>query len=271
MLCLTPTNSTTMSLSLNLPCDFSHQPKEGFSYKVRQHQRNLLSIWLCHPDQYTYTANPVSTIWGFYNTKTKQYHAPINHKKHGKVISYNQTTAYTAMPLQQPAQSPPQDSASPSTMNEVQTDDMETFQDYVQQQDARNTIQLNIRKYALMLCDAIKHDFILHSIRSHEMCIYQADAGDSFSVNYHKTCIEKLKNGECDYDYILESGRKYYKIVQVNNQHSVHAFIDMKTGEVYKPASFTAPAKGVRYDLRLIKDREWLLENADWAGDYLYK
>lgn len=263
---------------MNLPCDFSHQPKQGFSYKVQQHQRNLLSIWLCHPDQYSYTADPVSTIWGFYNTKTKQYHAPINHKKHGKVIPYNKTTAYTAMPLQQPAQVSPQDSASPSTMNEVQTDDMtlnldQSFQDYVQQQDARNTIALNIRKYSLMLCDAIKHDFILHSIRRHEKSIriIHAAAGEEVSTNYHKTCIEKLMNGECDYDYILESGRKYYKIVQVNNQRSVHCFIDQKTGEVYKPASFTSPAKGVRYDLRLIKDREWLLENADWAGGYLYK
>ena len=174
------------------------------------------------------------------------------------------------MPLQQPAQTSPQDSASPSTMNEVQTDDMQTFQDYVAQQDARNTIALNVRKYALMLCDALKHDFILYSIRSHEKSI-QKSAGDSLSINYHNSCIEKLKNGECDYDYILESGRKYFKIVMVSNQHSVHCFIDMKTGEVYKPASFTAPAKGVRYDLRLIKDREWLLENADWAGSYLYK
>ena len=260
-----------MSLSLNLPCDFTHQPKQGFSYQVRQHQRNLLSIWLCHPDQYTYTSNPVATIWGFYNTKTKQYHAPINHKKHGKVIPYNKTTAYTAMPLQQPAQAPPQDSASPSTMNEVQTDDMETFQDYVQQQDARNTIELNIRKYALMLCDALKHDFILHSIRSHKKSIALAGVGDAFATNYHTSCIHALMNGECDYDYILESGRKYYKIVMVNNQHSVHCFIDKKTGEVYKPASFTAPAKGVRFNLLIITEREWLFENADWAGGYLYK
>jgi hypothetical protein len=40
--------------------------------------------------------------------------------------------------------------------------------------------------------------------------------------------------------------------------------------EVYKSASWKAPAKGVRYDLRLIKDREYLLENADWSGSYLY-
>ena len=35
-------------------------------------------------------------------------------------------------------------------------------------------------------------------------------------------------------------------------------------------ASFKAPAKGVRFDLRSSK-REWLLENADWAGGYLQR
>jgi len=56
-----------------------------------------------------------------------------------------------------------------------------------------------------------------------------------------------------------------------SKSRSVHAFIDKKTGELYKPASVKAPAKGVRFDLRLIKDREYVLENADWAGGYLYK
>ena len=52
---------------------------------------------------------------------------------------------------------------------------------------------------------------------------------------------------------------------------SVHAFIDRKSGEVYKPASIKQPAKGVRFNLLIITDREWLLENADWAGGYLYR
>jgi hypothetical protein len=51
---------------------------------------------------------------------------------------------------------------------------------------------------------------------------------------------------------------------------SVHCFVDKNTGEMYKSASWKSPAKGVRYDLRLIKDREWLLSNADWASNYLY-
>jgi hypothetical protein len=113
-----------------------------------------------------------------------------------------------------------------------------TFADYVAQQDARNTIQLNVTKWTLMLCDALKD------------------------------------NAPDEYDYIIESGRKYHKIIMVDGSvrknRSVHAFVDKKTGEVYKSAGWKSPAKGVRYDLRLIEQREWLLENADWAGGYLY-
>ena len=144
------------------------------------------------------------------------------------------------------------------------------FADFQAQQNARNTIQLNVHKWTLMLCDALKQNYIDYSIKSHNRSIYLADAGDTHSVNYHKACIEELKNGKCDYDFIIESGRKYHKIVMVTNQRSSHAFVDKKTGEVYKPASFKAPAKHVRFNLLLIKDREWLLENADWAGGYLY-
>jgi hypothetical protein len=124
-----------------------------------------------------------------------------------------------------------------------------TFADYAVQQDARNTIELNVRKWTLMLCDALLDNF---KSRNHG------------TVGGHAAPEYKF--------YIAEGGRKYHKIVMEyeNGQRSVHAFVDKKTGEVYKSASWKAPAKGVRYDLRLIKDREWLLENADWAGGYLY-
>jgi len=118
-----------------------------------------------------------------------------------------------------------------------------TFTDYVAQKDAQNTIQLNVTKYALMLCDALQ--------QSHQ---------------------RQYPNSGRNYSYALISGRKYHKVMQcVDGQtESVHAFIDKKTGEVYKAASYKAPAKGERYNLCLIKDREWLLENATWHGGYLY-
>ena len=51
---------------------------------------------------------------------------------------------------------------------------------------------------------------------------------------------------------------------------SVHAFVDKKTGEVYKAASYKAPAKIVRYNLLEIASREECFSRADWAGSYLY-
>jgi hypothetical protein len=124
-----------------------------------------------------------------------------------------------------------------------------TFADFVASQEARNTIQLNVTKWAFMLCDALQQDFQKRN--------YAYRAGLPYS----------------NYSYELDSsGRKYHKIFMCINgkRDSIHAFIDKKTGEIYKPASVKAPAKGVRYDLRLIKDREYLLENADWSGYYLY-
>jgi len=147
-----------------------------------------------------------------------------------------------------------------------------TLADYVAQQDARNTIQLNVTKWTLMLCDALRQNYIDYSIRCHERSI-----GNDVSVDHHQKEIDKLKNGECDYDFVIESGRKYHKIIMVidngadrSPSRSVHAFVDKKTGEVYKSATWKSPAKGVRYDLRIIEQREWLLQNADWASSYLY-
>ena len=116
------------------------------------------------------------------------------------------------------------------------------FQSFKDQQDAKNMIQLNVTKYGLMLCDALQQNYQ----RSHP-------------------------NGR-NYSYALVSGRKYHKLMQcVDGQtESVHAFIDKKTGEVYKPASYKAPAKHVRYNLNIIQEREECLEKCDWAGSYLY-
>ena len=68
--------------------------------------------------------------------------------------------------------------------------------------------------------------------------------------------------------FSITTGRKYHKIV--NRNAEVHAFVDKQTGEVFKPASYKAPAKHVRYDLRRIKQRHECFNNADWAGSYLY-
>ena len=127
-----------------------------------------------------------------------------------------------------------------------------TFADYCASADAREQIAANVLKWSEMLCEALMDNF--KSRNRGKVGGYDAPV----------------------YKFYIESGRKYHKIImEIPNENrdpsrSVHAFVDKKTGEVYKAASFKAPAKIVRYDLRIIEQREWLLENADWAGGYLY-
>ena len=124
-----------------------------------------------------------------------------------------------------------------------------TFTEFKEQQDARNTIELNIRKYALMLCDALEMNFKQRN---------RGELGGRPAPEYKF--------------YIQEGGRKYHKIVMEydNGSKSVHAFIDKKTGDVFKPASFKAPAKIARYNVLRIESREEMFERADWSGNYLY-
>jgi len=143
------------------------------------------------------------------------------------------------------------------------------FSNFCARRDAQNTIQLNVIKHTWELCEALRQNFIDYSIRQHERSLdtYRDEGG----IKHHQEAIAKLKEGICDYDFTFESGKKYHKIIMsANGSRSVHAFVDKTTGEVYKSASFKSPAKGVRYDLRIIEQREWLLENADWSGSYLY-
>ena len=103
---------------------------------------------------------------------------------------------------------------------------------------------------------------------------------------YAREQLDAIENGTANLMWFkVYSGKRYYKIVQQEfetwekskyygqyRDGSVHAFVDKKTGQVYKPASWQAPAKHVRFDLRIIKEREFLFNsnNTGWAGGYLY-
>jgi hypothetical protein len=146
-----------------------------------------------------------------------------------------------------------------------------TFADYAATAEARKDIATAVLGHSYALCEALRQNFIDYSIKSHKRSLERLEDISDSEESYHLACIQDLKNGICSYNFTIESGRKYHKIVMNDGtQRSVHAFIDKKTGQIYKSASWKSPAKGVRYDLRLITDREWLLENADWAGGYLY-
>ena len=97
----------------------------------------------------------------------------------------------------------------------------------------------------------------------------------SLEQNYQQS----YPNSSSDKTFKMKLGKKYWKVVQsdidANGKEwagGVHSFVDRNTGEVYKPASYKSPAKHVRYDLRLIKDRANLHNPnfTDWAGGHLY-
>ncbi len=95
---------------------------------------------------------------------------------------------------------------------------------------------------------------------------------DKLLEKYHK------QYGELGIEFDLVRGTKYYKIIQRNIRRnslgsyegSVHAFVHRQSGAVFKPASWKAPAKHVRYNLLDDMSYETCLHNADWAGQYLY-
>mgnify|MGYP003311549761 FL=1 len=103
---------------------------------------------------------------------------------------------------------------------------------------------------------------------------------------YAREQLDEIENGTANLMFFkVKSGKKYYKIVQQQfetwegskyygkyRDASVHAFVDKKTGQVFKPAGWAKPAKHVRYDMRIITQRQ-LLHNPNftgWSGGYLY-
>ena len=84
---------------MNLPSDFPHQPPKGFTYETKPFKRNVVAIWLHHPDDFVYSTDRIFTIWGFYDTKKGCYYAPINATKCGNTVDISTTRPYTAMQL----------------------------------------------------------------------------------------------------------------------------------------------------------------------------
>ena len=68
-------------------------------------------------------------------------------------------------------------------------------------------------------------------------------------------------------------GKKYIKVMDNNvypdqiQSNGVFMFVDKNTGECFKPASYKAPAKGVRYMITQLVDNP---EVVDPYGSFLY-
>ena len=135
-----------------------------------------------------------------------------------------------------------------------------------------------VQRYTDEYCKALTENFKRDSIRSLEYNLKKDP-----NCIYSKDQLAKIVSGTAKLDkFRYYEGKKYFKVVreefddfQGRNEWrdtTVHAFIDRKTGEVFKPASWKAPAKHVRYSFQSPEDIRFLLTpaNVGWAGGYLY-
>jgi hypothetical protein len=87
--------------------------------------------------------------------------------------------------------------------------------------------------------------------------------------------VNALESGHSVYTQLeYEVGRKYIKVWSyLSNSgerlygRSCFMFVDKNTGECYKPASYKAPAKGVRYLITQLADNPHI---CDPYGSFLY-
>ena len=149
----------------------------------------------------------------------------------------------------------------------------------------KRDLQRRVENWVIEYCDALEENFKQYSLNSYKRNIEEQRFPEN--SKYYQERIEEIENGTANlYKFDYQVGKKYIKVFNLQYQEScdyynrpagyragsVTAFIDKNTGEVYKPASWKAPAKHVRYDLRIIREREFLLnpKNCDWAGGHLY-
>ena len=149
----------------------------------------------------------------------------------------------------------------------------------------KRDIQRRIEDYVIKYCETLEENFKQYSLRSYERNIDENRFPEN--TKYYQDRVNEINNGTANlYKFVFKTGKKFHKVYFLEYQDaneyygtkagyksgSVHCFVDKNTGEVYKPASWKAPAKIVRYDLRLIQDREFLFNpnNISWAGSHLY-
>ena len=91
--------------------------------------------------------------------------------------------------------------------------------------------------------------------------------------------VNALESGRTIYtNFEYEVGRKYIKVWSYLREsvfedarlrgRSCYMFVDKETGAVYKPASYKAPAKGIRFYIEQLADNP---DICDPYGSFLYQ
>ena len=89
---------------------------------------------------------------------------------------------------------------------------------------------------------------------------WKVNAIESNRVNYHQLEIEEGRKYIKVWSYLVNSAERLYG-------RSCFMFVDKNTGECYKPTSYKAPAKGVRYLITQLADNPHV---CDPYGSFLY-
>ena len=146
-------------------------------------------------------------------------------------------------------------------------------------ESVKKTNRTLIKSYTEDYCKAITENYRMYHIDS-------LTRDNHPSPEYAQQQLDEIENGTANLmKFEIKEGKKYYKIVQMEfetweksqfygqyREGSVHAFVDKNTGEVYMAASWSKPAKHVRFDLRIIKERNLLHDPnfVTWSTGYLY-
>ena len=139
-----------------------------------------------------------------------------------------------------------------------------------------DTNQTFLRRYVDDYCKALDENYKQDKIRSLEHNL-KRDPDCTYSANQ----LVLIMQGKANLDrFRYSEGKKYLKVTREEYNEetgywrdtTVHAFVDKKTGDVFKPASWKAPAKHVRFSFCNKKDMLFLTDPrcVGWAGGYLY-
>ena len=144
--------------------------------------------------------------------------------------------------------------------------------DFTAKQKVENAAIIEVEQYSAELCERLEAQMLEYSIRMVKRNAEYFGGSREDLSDYAKERLKDLEENGIEDTFTISSGRKYHKIVHNDKggHGSVHAFIDKKTGDVYKPASLNKPAKHVRYNLLERESRQLMFGQLDWAGGYLY-
>jgi len=80
--------------------EFPFKAPDDHWYEVEEFKRNTLAVWLCNNKFWLFkNERGHRTIHSFYDTKKKQWLAPINAKKPGKPVKVEDMRPWTSMPI----------------------------------------------------------------------------------------------------------------------------------------------------------------------------